>query len=61
MNRSSDGLWAAGLLRRAQDGSAEPLCLDCRDEGEPVERSAASELMLLWRRGKSFRRHRLYR
>ena len=52
-----DGLWAAGLSRRAKDGSAEPLCLDCRDEN--VERTTASELTLLWRRGKGFRRHRM--
>jgi hypothetical protein len=54
-----DGLWAAGLARRAKSGSAEPLCLECRDE--PVEQSSVSELMLLWRRSKGFRRHRTYR
>jgi hypothetical protein len=54
-----DGLWAAGLARRAKSGSAEPLCVECREE--PVEPPAASELTLLWRRGKGFRRHRTYR
>ena len=54
-----DGLWATGLVRRTQDGSAEPLCLECRDE--PVEKKTASELTLLWRRSKGFRRHRTYR
>ncbi|MEY2417709.1 MAG: hypothetical protein QOG90_389 [Actinomycetota bacterium] len=54
-----DGLWAAGLARRAKSGSAEPLCVECRDD--PVERPTASELTRLWRRGKGFRRHRVYR
>ena len=52
-----DGLWAAGLSRRADSGSAEPLCLDCHDE--QIEPTRASELTLLWRRGKGFRRHRM--
>jgi hypothetical protein len=51
-----DGLWAAGLARRAE---SEPRCVDCRDE--PVEASSGAELTLLWRRGKGFRRHRIYR
>jgi hypothetical protein len=54
-----DGLWVAGLARRTRDGSAEPLCMDCREE--PIEAPPASELTLLWRRGKYFRRHRIYR
>jgi len=54
-----DGLWASGLARRTKNGSAEPQCVDCH--GEPVEQTTASELTLLWRRGKGFRRHRIYR
>jgi hypothetical protein len=51
-----DGLWATGLARRTNNGSAEPQCLDCRDEH--VEARSVEELTLLWRRGKGFRRHR---
>jgi hypothetical protein len=54
-----DGLWASGLARRAESGSAEPQCLDCREE--QLEQTTARELTLLWRRGKGFRRHRVYR
>ena len=54
-----DGLWAAGLSRRTPRGSAEPQCVECRDER--VEPKTASELTLLWRRSKEFRRHRIYR
>lgn len=58
VSRDHEGLWATGLARRVESGSAEPPCVGCRDE--PVEHSTVSELTLLWRRGKGFRRHRKY-
>lgn len=53
-----EGLWAAGLSRRVL-GSSAPPCVGCRDE--PVQQQRASELTLLWRRSKGFRRHRIYK
>jgi hypothetical protein len=54
-----DGLWSAGLAQRTPAPSHEPECIGCREE--PIENRTPSELTLLWRRSKGFRRHRTYR